>query len=71
MTARDYLRVIREHWLIVLLVFVNSNCPAYTNCAPAFPALLLVNKREFEKTNFSRNAGMQEQTQYVPTEHFS
>jgi hypothetical protein len=40
------------------------------NFAPAFPALLSVNKREFEKTNFIRNAGTLEQTQHVPTEHF-
>jgi hypothetical protein len=47
-------------------VMVNSSF----NYAPAFPALLLVNKREFEETDFSRNAGTLEQTQYVPTEHF-
>jgi len=40
------------------------------NFAPAFPALLSVNKREFEETKFSRHAAKLEKTQHVPIEHF-
>jgi hypothetical protein len=60
------------YWPIVLLVFLNSNFPAnhqlvVSDYAPAFPALLSVNKKEFEETEFSRNAGTLEQAQHVPT----
>ena len=55
---------------MISLIYVSTSYMITIANVPAFPVVLSVNKREFEKTNFSRNAGTLEQTQHVPTEHF-